>query len=311
MNKKGLTLIELLIVLFLLAIILSAVYITFTTLLSDYRRETRSTEAELEKVVGLDIIRLDITHGGYGISDNETEKVFECVNVGCSEFVIRSTFNVTNIDTQSWIFVNTADNTVVGLPKSSLKYVYIDTDKKLLKDKASWANRPTAGKYIAFPLQDNATGCSVQTCTKITYSLSNFNLPNTCNPNTYKLLRAVNNSNGVPIIDCVADFTVRFDYDNNSDGKINLNEELLRYSDISGDDAVTFRKKLKRVRVFLLLQDGGFDRNFDFQGPIVNGKIDVDNDGSCDNNEVCLQLPNDYQHYRWKTVEYTIKPMDL
>jgi len=306
MNKKGLTLIELLIVIFLLAIILSAVYITYTTLLKDYRKETKNIETEIEKMVGLDILRLDITHAGYGISDNETSKVIECIN--CEDpdnifFIIRSTFNVTNNDTQHWIFVDADDNKTIGTPDNNIKYVYIDINKKLLKDSALWTNKPNSGKYIAYPVQDNAIGCSNQTCTKITYKLSTTNLPETCNPNTFKLLRAVNNGNGDPILDCVADFKLRFDYDKNNDGEINSNEELLSFDNISSDNSTAFRNKLKRVRIFILLQDGGYDRDFTFQGADSNNKITVDG--------VKLQLPNNYTHYRWKTVVYTIKPMDL
>ena len=319
MNNKGLTLIELLITLFLLAVILSAVYLTYITLLKDYRKESVSIEHEVERVIGLDIIRLDLTHAGFGISDNETSKVIECINCDDSdpsdnELIIRSTFNVTNTKTQNWIFVNADDNTTVGTIDTTMNYVYIDTDKKLLKDNSTWTNRPGSGKYIAYPVESDDDGCTDQACTEIKYKMVSSNLPATCNPNTFKFDRAINGAAGNPIIDCVADFTVRFDYDSNGDGEIITTEELKKFSDISGANATDFKKKLKRTHVYILLQDGKYDRNFTFNGNISNGKliiVDNDGDGICDSDDVCLKLPNDYQHYRWKVIQFSVKPMDL
>ena len=328
MNNKGLTLIELLVTMVILIVLISAVYLTYVTIYSDYRKETKNIETELEKVVGQDLLRLDITHLGYGISDNETSKLIECINCDDSnpadnQLILRSTFNITKDLTQHWIFINRDDNITINSDNISLttnRFVYLDKDKNLINDNLSYNNfisSYVSGKFLGFPVEADDNGCLGQLCSKILYNLTNTSLPKRCNSNTFNLNRQVNNDPILMMFNCVADFTIRLDYDSDGNGKIdNSSEKFKKYSDISTELTKDVKKKLKRVSVYMLIQEGSKDKNFTFTGNIVNSSylLVKDFNGNltdCVENDVCLKLPSDFQHYRWKVINYSIKPMDL
>lgn len=64
---KGFSLIELIIVMGLLGILLAITAGNFATLLSSLKTTSKVAETEIEKIVGLDILRQDIEHTGYGL----------------------------------------------------------------------------------------------------------------------------------------------------------------------------------------------------------------------------------------------------
>jgi len=45
----------------------AAVYITFTSILSDSKNLPKEVEAEFEKLIGGELLRLDLEHAGYGV----------------------------------------------------------------------------------------------------------------------------------------------------------------------------------------------------------------------------------------------------
>lgn len=69
-TKKGFSLIELLIVMTLMIIVLAITMGSFTTLLSSLKGESKVAETEVEKIVGLEILRQDIENAGYGLPWN-------------------------------------------------------------------------------------------------------------------------------------------------------------------------------------------------------------------------------------------------
>lgn len=64
---KGFSLIELIIVMGLLGILLAIATRNFTILLSSLKTTSKVAETEIEEIVGLDILRQDIEHAGYGL----------------------------------------------------------------------------------------------------------------------------------------------------------------------------------------------------------------------------------------------------
>jgi prepilin-type N-terminal cleavage/methylation domain-containing protein len=66
-DKAGFTLIELLVVMGLLVIVLAISSGNFTTLLRALKGESKTAETEVEKIVGLEILRQDIENSGYGL----------------------------------------------------------------------------------------------------------------------------------------------------------------------------------------------------------------------------------------------------
>lgn len=69
-TNKGFSLIELLIVMTLMIIVLAITMGSFTTLLSSLKGESKVAETEVEKIVGLEILRQDIENAGYGLPWN-------------------------------------------------------------------------------------------------------------------------------------------------------------------------------------------------------------------------------------------------
>ena len=161
---------------------------------------------------------------------------------------------------------------------NSTKVVWLDA-----KNDNKWVSNGTAGAgtcpvnnaiLLGFPYDDNVTnGCSTQFCNVITYTMSNSQDIPTCNPNTRKLLRKVGNSNGNPILNCVADFDAKIKFDNSTNPKPIL------------------------VNVYIVVQVGQKDRNYKFD----NSSLSKDG--------INFSLPSDYQHYRWKVIKLSVKPM--
>ncbi len=66
-NDKGFSLIELIVVMALIGLVLAISTGNFTTLLRAMKIEAKSAETEMEKIVGLELLRHDIENAGYGL----------------------------------------------------------------------------------------------------------------------------------------------------------------------------------------------------------------------------------------------------
>jgi type IV pilus assembly protein PilW len=291
MKNKGFTFIEIMVTLFILAIVLSAVYMTFNNSLFQYKEESKKTSTQMEKSVASNIIRLDLEHLGFGIGINETQPI---ISWDGTDLILRSTINTTNDNTIGWALVewdNTTSTKLAGDNLTSLQQVvWLDADNKSIKSNGTFGTNPGAGIYLAYPYKQvsgtPASGCTNQFCNKITYSLSTTAQSiDTCNPNTKNLLRKVGNGTGEPVLDCVADWNILFLWD----GAI---------SNIIPNDS-EIRDKLKRVDFYAVVQEGQRDRDYTYPSPT----IDIDG--------ITLNLPADYEHYRWKVIKISVKPMGL
>ncbi|WP_457643465.1 PilW family protein [Persephonella sp.] len=337
MKNKGLTILELLISMFIFIVIIGAVYFTYIKLLKGFKSESAKVETQIEKLVGTELIRLDLEHIGYGISSDETALITEWDSTN-KELTLRSTLNNTREETIGWILIDCSGGggcTAVSksLPAVDRDYYvfYIDAIDKISKGKGEISidtggnisfktTSPTGGseRFIGFPItqevyDDTANGCNTGYCNIIDYALSNSNLIDRCNPNTYNLLRrvgeeAINNTGGEPLLNCVADYTVTFDLDTDNDGTIDTYGYTLPATDTDGDgiDNDEIRNQLKRINFYILIQEGRKQNDFTFTNVVSCGG------GTCINGiDVDLVLPADYQNYNWKVIKISVKPMDL
>ncbi len=71
-NKKGFTLIELMITMVVFVLVIAAASQVFTGLLTQFKQQSKITETNIEGVVGLEIMRRDIESAGYGLPWNVT-----------------------------------------------------------------------------------------------------------------------------------------------------------------------------------------------------------------------------------------------
>lgn len=331
--KRGFTLIELLVAIVILILILGAGYVTYITILKGFGREARSVETQMEIVSGLEVIRLDVEHAGLGIGEDQPELPVESDTSGRT-LTLRSVLNTTNLirDTVTnepvfWAVVECggggllpsfrAGDDISNLPTNT-SLVFIGAANRNYVGETN-GNCPDAGIFVAIPYDSTvASGCVSQFCNRITYRLSADQNLDTCNENTRNLLRAVGDSPGAPILNCVADIKITFDIDSNRDGVIDIREGTFSNLDLDGDSTVSaseIRSSLKAVNVYILIQEGGFDREFSFTNYTSCSGTAYDTRLSSD----CIQtgagvelfLPLNYRNYRWKILKLSVKPLNL
>lgn len=300
--KRGFSLVEALITLFIVSVLASAVYYTYTTLFRGTKASTESVELQIEKSIGLELLRLDLEHLGYGVARDATDKILDW-DSDSKTLTIRSTINNTNESTIGWVLcVNGIMSIDARKDTSNGNLVFIDTSTENYSSAVTNGTCPASGVFLGFPFQTGANACDVggtDTCTTIVYSLSSTNLPDHCHPDTKNLLRAVNDGNGNPVLSCVADFRVRFDLDTNGDGKIDCSTDSC-LTDVVPATNDLIRTQLKNIHVYVLVQEGGLNKEYTYTGgnPVVDG--------------ITLQLPSsNYEHYRWKAYKISIKPMGM
>ena len=297
--RKGLTVAELLIAMLITIILITIMYFSYSKLVKSTTQETSSIKTQLETLTGIELLRLDLEHAGYGIARDEPSDIIEWDN-STKSLTIRSVLNNTNKATQSWALVDCSSGIPVIVASgsnlsSSTQVVYLTTNRTFVAN-GTLNSCPTNDILMAFPYSSGTSGCSKQFCYKITYKLSSAQPLQICNPYTHNLLRAVGRSNGYPVIDCVADFVTTFDYDSNGDGILSNSErnQLLHTFSCNSTNC----SRLKQINIYLLVQEGKKDPEFFF-----NGNTTIDN--------ITLQLPPDYVHYRWKIIKLTAVPMEL
>lgn len=71
-TEKGFTLVELLITMTVFVLVIAAASQIFTGLLTQFKQQSKIAETNIEGIVGLEILRQDIAHAGYGLPWNVT-----------------------------------------------------------------------------------------------------------------------------------------------------------------------------------------------------------------------------------------------
>lgn len=313
MRKNGFTIFELLVVIIISLTILGGAFTTYTKFLREFKGESESEESFLEKVVGSELIRLDLEHIGFGLSKNETVLPIDW-NINTKILTIYSSLNNTNKKTYGFVFVdcssgnwpsgfgpgdcNEEDIACDKRADTSNNYlIYINSVTKDYVATGTFGTCPGTGVYIGIPYDSSVNNaCNNGYCYKISYALSQNQTYSHCHPNTKNLTRSINDQLPQPLVYCVSDFVIKFDLDTDGDGVIDTTADKP-----SNEATVTpagIKSQLKQIKVYLLVQEGGLDKDYRFQG---NTNIDG----------ITLQLPQNYLHYRWKVYKLVVKPMNL
>ncbi len=66
-REKGFTIIELLVVMTVFAIVIALAGSTFSLLLGQSKQQARTSESQIEGIIGLELLRTDIEHAGFGL----------------------------------------------------------------------------------------------------------------------------------------------------------------------------------------------------------------------------------------------------
>jgi hypothetical protein len=147
-------------------------------------------------------------------------------------------------------------------------------------------------------------------------------MPATCAPNTGILYKGVvqhRNKNGEkgggisqnPLLDCVADMQVVYTLDTTGNGGIYHTDNI--FDGAAPDftlNAKEIRQQVKEVRVYILAQEGKFDRAYTYPAQIVTvGAPDIGGHGSAF--DLKKKIGSGWQHYRWKLYTIVVNPKNL
>jgi len=167
---------------------------------------------------------------------------------------------------------------------------------------------------------DNTTSSESAPFNRVDYRLyTGSDTKSECAVGTHTLGRAVMRQSddvmySYPLLHCVADFQVGFglDTDTPKDGKIDTwTQDITTLT--TAKDA---RDQLKQVRVYILVQNGTKDKDYDYPHATIPvgetitingntfkvGRIGPDFD---------LTTITDYKHYRWKLIKLVVEPKNL
>ena len=306
-QAKGFTIVEILVTMVIVSSIIGIAFYAYNKLTVNVRSQSSSIEASMDKLVGLELFRLDIETAGFGIAVDESSPPVEW-DTNSGALILRATMNNTNDDTLGWVFLKCQQGlswdsgSVLALDErnepSNDDLVFLDYRNKFAFSTNSSTTCPHDGHYIGYPVDTSiANGCTDQICTKITYTLSTTQNIDTCADGTKNLLRKVGAGSGTPILNCVADWELRFGLDSNGDGSV---DSVVAGASLPTDpDDV--RDQLKYVSFYALVQDSQYDRNYSYGNNTTIDGITLSFPTACTK---CTK-------YHWKLIKKTVKFMNL
>lgn len=343
-DNKGFTLIEVLVSLVILVVVLTAVSGLFSLVLGQYKQQSKIAETGMERIMGLELLRQDITHAGHGLPWNNlsaasySEAASGTFNDlppnapraiagshgsganGSDRLIVKAASVGTDCVCRRWTLLDSTGATRVWTPGTENlvagnRVIVLDpgatedTRRSLVVSGTAFGpdfGVAGAGVMDYRPLNEGETrvvygvaagGTLRMPYNRAEYFIDNTDVPKTCAPNTGVLVKAlVSHVDGslsapLPLLDCVADFQVRYGLDNNSDGAIDTTSD-----DISLLDAKGIRNQLREVRVFILAHEGQRDRDYTHPAGSITVAGHV--------NAVDTQ-------FRWRVYEMVVKPINL
>ena len=339
MNKKGFSILELLITIVITAILFSALYYTYINLFKKSKTQIYAQETEIEKNIGLELLRLDVEHAGFGILDIE-----ECPSVrwgdkfpspvDCDDdlsfsnnvLVIRSMINNTNTKEIGWVYVDctsgswpsSAPNIIdERVDKTNNNLIFFDATSGYFAGTGTFGSCIGNNIYLAYPYDDitNMLNCKTQQyCHRIVYKLASSSTDSICHPNTKNLIRGIDgtaSSGGSPVLSCIGGFQVLFDIDLDNDGVSDLEYQDYNQLDLNADGEVSadeVMKGLKRIHIYLLMQVGKKDPGYRFP----KSKLSIaENTGRVIEFDLPSTIGSDYINYKWRLVKISVNPMNL
>ncbi|WP_299198982.1 type II secretion system protein [Thermocrinis sp.] len=295
MRRKGITLVELLVVMAIVALSAGGIFFAYRSLVRETIRQSLFAKNEQDVEVLLTSLRKDLEGIGFGVPMDRLKVGTPTCN-GLTDFagsnsVVGIAFNCLSGNDELY-FLNLATRSF----RNSGCWWAIDGSGNVATQGRRWTLEdcpsipPTGENLLCLDMASKATtSCNSPNTLIFTmgdrtsvgdfavrYYLSNANLPKECAPNTFNLLKQVNgDSTGRPIASCVAVFRVRY-----FDGQ----GYTTNIDDINN---------LRAIRLCLLMQ--------------VGGKMDTQMDPP-NRFEQCgdITINPEWRWYRWKLVEEDI-----
>ncbi|MCA1980628.1 MAG: prepilin-type N-terminal cleavage/methylation domain-containing protein [Calditerrivibrio sp.] len=308
MRYKAYSLIELLVTISIMLIVLSAVYLTYISMLKGYKRESAIGGKIIEEQIGIEILRKDITLAGLGLSDN-TIPISISGSGDNITLTLYSTQSPSSDKTQGYIMLrfdnatnswnNISDQRV---DKTNNNLIVLDGyRKKWTKGTLSSGNISQTSPYpnnnhIAFgyPLINLTNDYET-----IEYKIGGTP-PARCNPSTKNLIRGT-----IPILNCVKGFKVYLGADTNNDGSADSYYDNMSVA--AFDNVTKIYNNLQTISIFILTHDGGKDNSFNFGG----NSITFADSEIGENIVFSLNGVTDYQNYRWKVLKVSGRAVNI
>lgn len=309
MKERGFSLVELMLVMLLFSIIMIASGTTFQRILFGVKSESKSVESNQEKLLGAELIRLDLEHTGFGIARDTPDLPIVWNESGASpaqvrQLTLRSTLNNSNQATIGWHVINCTTGSLISAQRVAWggnvgqnTIVLLDENENFLANTTlNPGTCPSSGLYTAYPYDNTVVdGCAAsgQFCNQVVYSLGGAT-PASCAPNTRNLIRTVGGGGGDPVINCVADMKVLFDLDTDLDGLV----DIAGINVLPGGTSAII-DQVKNIDVYVLFQIGQREQNFTFSADTtLGGEIAFDTAGIAN-----------FTDYRWKVIKLSGRPM--
>jgi type IV pilus assembly protein PilW len=296
MRRKGITLVELLVVMVIVALSTGGIFFAYRSLVRESIRQSLFAKNEQDVEVLLTSLRKDLQGIGFGVPVDRLKVDTPACNwltafAGSNSVVVGLAFSCPSGGDELY-FLNLATR---NLRNSGCWWVR-DGSGNVATQGRRWTfedcpnSPPTGEKLLCLDMASKATtNCDSPNTLIYTmgdrtsisdfavrYFLSNTNLPKECAPGTFNLLKQVNGDDAQqPIASCVAVFRVRY-----FDGQ-------------SYTTSIYDINNLRAIRLCLLMQVGG---RMDTQMDPPNGFEQCGN----------ITINPEWRWYRWKLVEEDI-----
>jgi prepilin-type N-terminal cleavage/methylation domain-containing protein len=220
-----------------------------------------------------------------------------------------------------------ANNVVVMMETTAKQLQVLDANNWSYKYTSNTANVRGVNSnadYVFNPLQSSATLYGMHTDPAsmpaapyytIDYSVLDYDAntrPINCAPGT-RALRRNSEGNSQPLFNCVLDFQVAFGLDTNDDGELDMwdnggNYAAATYTGMTGPTVLN--RCLKQIRVYILVQDGGFDPGYTYPTDrIRNGELTLM--GGATGRDVDIAALNLKNGYKWKVISLAVTPRNI
>lgn len=306
--KKGFSIIELLVVMVISGVMITALYSTYMNLYSGSKTQSKIAESMIEGIINSEIIRTDLVNIGLGLAKDEkvtgTSDDLYPINWDADNrtLFIHTTYDRLNPKTHGWALFKCEsdnasnitcekDNEQSGLSAdsfTSLKMISSLNNKEIDYDEGT----VTAADYyyaVGYPYDAAAADKYITVTYRLDDDCNGDGTPDRgarCNANTSVLCR-----NNVALVDCAGGFEIYAGYEEGG----NIVYDNL--TSIVNDDRSHFFK-LRRLIVYVLVQEGQFDRKFNFGADEMVKELGFDAEDSL-LDQISFPIPEDGRNYRW------------
>jgi len=346
-REKGFSIIELMVAMAVFVLAIAAASNVFLAVLTQFKQQTKIAESGMEDIIGLEILRRDIEHAGYGLPynipagvvyaeagdgyddapNNPPRAVVDGALANGSDYLVIKAVNVAGNDVaQNWTHLDQNGVKLNGLSGQ----VFNDSDRVIvINPGTSLANlRTLVVNGAAFGTLYGITGAFVPSgpaeniiygidpanirmpFNRADYFISAANVPSRCAPGTGVLVKGeVSQVNGSMQTFPLIDCVADMQvvFQRDTNGDGAIENTT---DTLAGLTAQGIRTTLKEIRVYILAHEGQMDRNY------IHG-VNTVNVGETLNavfygrQNFDLTAINNWTNYRWKVYSMVLRPGNL